>query len=309
MSISNIRIATRESPLALWQAEHVRTSLIRHHPGLSVELVAMTTQGDRILDTPLATVGGKGLFIKELEHALLNGTADIAVHSMKDVTVDIPDGLALPVIMKRADHRDVFISNRFQSLDELPEGACIGTSSLRRQCQIRAYRPDLLLKDLRGNVGTRLRKLDEDQFDGIVLAAAGVIRLGFDYRIREYMELEIMLSAIGQGAIGIEMRANDPEVLNIIQPLDDELTKIQLTAERAFSRRLYGGCQLPIAAYAQIEGDQLNLRGLVANPDGKTVIYDELDGSKNNAEVLGLQLAETLLNKGADAILRELLHE
>ena len=309
MSISNIRIATRESPLALWQAEHVRSRLIRHHPALSVELVAMTTQGDRILDTPLATVGGKGLFIKELEHALLNGTADIAVHSMKDVTVDMPDGLALPVIMKRADHRDVFISNRFQSLDELPEGACIGTSSLRRQCQLRAYRPDLVLKDLRGNVGTRLRKLDEDQFDAIVLAAAGVTRLGFDYRIREYLEPKIMLSAIGQGAIGIEMRADDPDILNIIKSLDDEITKTQLMAERAFSRKLYGGCQLPIAAYAKIDSDQLNLCGLVGNPDGKTIIKGELDGSINNAEALGLQLAEVLLNKGADAILSELLHE
>jgi hydroxymethylbilane synthase len=309
MSISNIRIATRESPLALWQAEHVRRELIRHHPGISVELVAMTTQGDRILDTPLTTVGGKGLFIKELEHALLNGDADIAVHSMKDVTVDMPEGLALPVIMKRADHRDVFISNRFQSLDELPDSACIGTSSLRRQCQLRAYRPDLELKDLRGNVGTRLRKLDEDRFDAIVLAAAGIIRLGFEERIREYLEADIMLSAIGQGAIGIEMRAVDPDVLSIIKTLDDEITKIQLMAERAFSRKLYGGCQLPIAAYAKIDSDQINLRGLVASPDGKTVIYDELNGTTDNAEPLGLQLAEILLNKGADAILRELLHE
>ncbi len=309
MSISNIRIATRESPLALWQAEHVRGELIKHHPGISVELVAMTTQGDRILDTPLATVGGKGLFIKELEHALLNRDADIAVHSMKDVTVDMPEGLALPVIMKRADHRDVFISNRFQSVDKLPPGACVGTSSLRRQCQLRAYRPDLVLKDLRGNVGTRLRKLDEGQFDAIVLAAAGVTRLGFDERIREYLGPEIMLSAIGQGAIGIEMRAEDPDILNIIKSLDDEITKTQLMAERAFSRKLYGGCQLPIAAYARINSDHLNLSGLVGSPDGKTIIRDELDGATSNAESLGLQLAERLLNMGADAILRGLIHE
>jgi hydroxymethylbilane synthase len=309
MSVRNIRIATRESPLALWQAEHVRSELIRHHPGLAVELVAMTTQGDRILHTPLAMVGGKGLFIKELENALLHRDADIAVHSMKDVTVDMPEGLALPVIMKRADPRDVFVSNRFQSLDELPEGACIGTSSLRRQCQLRAYRQDLVLKDLRGNVGTRLRKLDEDQFDAIILAAAGMTRLDYEDRIREYLEPEIMLPAIGQGAIGIEMRAGDPEVLDMIRPLGDETTKIQLTTERAFSRRLYGGCQLPIAAYARIEGDQINLRGLVGSPDGKTVIYDERTGPATDAAALGLQLAEDLLNKGADAILRGLLHE
>jgi hydroxymethylbilane synthase len=309
MSARNIRIATRESPLALWQAEHVRSELIRHHPGLTVELVAMTTQGDRILHTPLAMVGGKGLFIKELENALLHRDADIAVHSMKDVTVDMPEGLALPVIMKRADPRDVFVSNRFKSLDGLPEGACVGTSSLRRQCQLRAYRQDLVLKDLRGNVGTRLRKLDEDQFDAIILAAAGMSRLGYEDRIREYLEPEIMLPAIGQGAIGIEMRANDPEVLDMIRPLDDETTKRQLTTERAFSRRLYGGCQLPIAAFARIEGDQINLRGLVGSPDGKTVIYDERTGPATDAAALGLQLAEDLLNKGADAILRGLLHE
>lgn len=309
MSVRNIRIATRESPLALWQAGHVRSELIRHHPGLAVELVAMTTQGDRLLHTPLAMVGGKGLFIKELENALLQRDADIAVHSMKDVTVDMPEGLALPVIMKRADPRDVFVSNRFQSLDELPEGACIGTSSLRRQCQLRAYRQDLVLKDLRGNVGTRLRKLDEDQFDAIMLAAAGMTRLGYEDRIREYLEPEIMLPAIGQGAIGIEMRADDPEVLDMIRPLGDETTKIQLTTERAFSRRLYGGCQLPIAAFARIEGDQINLRGLVGSPDGKTVIYDERTGPATDAAALGLQLAEDLLNKGADAILRGLLHE
>ena len=308
MSISNISIATRESPLAMWQAEHVRSELMKWHPGLSVELVAMTTQGDRILDTPLFTVGGKGLFIKELEHSLLNGSADIAVHSMKDVTIDLPEGLALPVIMKRADPRDVFISNHYQSLDELPEGSTVGTSSMRRRCQLHAYRPDLKLKDLRGNVGTRLRKLDEDQFDAIVLAAAGVTRLGFEERIREYLEPEVMLAAIGQGAIGIETRANDPAVMNIIEPLDDALTKTQLIAERAFSRKLYGGCQLPIAAHAQIRGKQLVIRGLVGSPDGKTIITDELDGLTENAEMLGLQLAQILLNKGADVILRGLIH-
>jgi hydroxymethylbilane synthase len=308
MSISNISIATRESPLAMWQAEHVRSELIKWHPGLSVEMVAMTTQGDRILDTPLFTVGGKGLFIKELEHSLLNGSADIAVHSMKDVTIDLPEGLALPVIMKRADPRDVFISNHYQSLDELPEGSTVGTSSMRRRCQLYAYRPDLKLKDLRGNVGTRLRKLDEDQFDAIVLAAAGVTRLGFEERIREYLEPGVMLAAIGQGAIGIETRANDPEVMNIIAPLDDELTKTQLIAERAFSRKLYGGCQLPIAAHAQVTGNQLVIRGLVGSPDGKTIITDELSGLTENAEMLGLQLAQILLNKGADVILRGLIN-
>ena len=308
MSISNIRIATRESPLAIWQAEHVRSQLIKQHPGLSVELVAMTTQGDRMLDRPLSVAGGKGLFIKELEQSLLDGSADIAVHSMKDVTIDLPDGLELPVILKRADPRDVFISNYYQSLDELPEGSSIGTSSLRRQCQLRACRPDLKLLDLRGNVGTRLRKLDENQFDAIVLAAAGITRLGFEKRICEFLEPEVMLAAIGQGAIGIETRANDQLVQNFIKPLDDRFTKIQLIAERAFSKRLYGGCQLPIAAYAQITGEQLVIRGLVGSPDGKIIITGEVNGLTEHAGALGLQLAEKLLNKGADAILRDLIN-
>jgi hydroxymethylbilane synthase len=304
-----VRIATRKSPLALWQAEFVRMELIKRYPDMTVELVCMTTQGDRILDAPLSSAGGKGLFIKELEQALLTGRADLAVHSMKDVTVDMPGGLALPVIMKRADPRDVLIARHGHDLADLPAGARLGTSSLRRQCQLRAQRPDLQVINLRGNVGTRLQKLDNDLFDAIVLAAAGVIRLGLQDRISSYLDMEVMLPAIGQGAIGIQIRKDDAFLLSRIAVLNDETTRIQVEAERAFSRKLYGGCQLPIAAYASVSGAALTLEGLVASMDGRTIIRDSITGATGDAAALGLQLAEKLLAQGADAILRAIYNE
>ena len=309
MSIELVRIATRESPLASWQANHVRTELLKLYPGLTVELISIKTQGDIILDTPLSAVGGKGLFIKELEQTLLDNTADIAVHSMKDVTIDLPTGLELAVIMKREDPRDVFISNHYQRLIDLPQGACVGTSSLRRQCQLRACRPDLVVKDLRGNVGTRLRKLDKGEYDAIVLAAAGMIRLQLENQVKEYLSEDIMVPAVGQGAIGIETRQDDREIINILKPLNDPVTTIQLQAERAFSRRLYGGCQLPIAAYAEISGDDIFMSGLVGSVDGKRIIKDGVAGKINEPGLLGTQLAEKLLDQGADEILQELIHD
>ena len=307
MSLKQLRIATRKSPLALWQAEFVRDRLLDLCPGLDVQLIKISTQGDRILDRPLSTIGGKGLFIKELEQKLIDNTADIAVHSMKDVTIDMLPGMALPVILKREDPRDVLIANDFTSLDELPAGACVGTSSLRRQSQLAARRPDLQIKTLRGNVGTRLKKLDAGDYDAIVLAAAGMARLKLQSRIRQYLEPDIMLPAIGQGAIGIETRANDQAVIECLQALDDSETRVQLLAERAFSRRLYGSCKLPIAAYAELTGDALKLSGLVASVDGRKVIADHIDGTRDQAEATGLALAERLLKRGADKILREVL--
>jgi len=309
MSLKQLRIATRKSPLALWQAEFVRDRLLDLCPDLDVQLIKISTQGDRILDRPLSTIGGKGLFIKELEQKLIDNTADIAVHSMKDVTIDMLPGMALPVILKREDPRDVLIANDFTSLDDLPAGACVGTSSLRRQSQLAARRPDLQIKTLRGNVGTRLKKLDAGDYDAIVLAAAGMARLKLQSRIRQYLEPDIMLPAIGQGAIGIETRANDQAVIECLQALDDSETRVQLLAERAFSRRLYGSCKLPIAAYAELTGDALKLSGLVASVDGRKVIADHIDGTREQAEATGLALAERLLKRGADKILREVLYE
>ena len=306
--MKKLRIATRESPLALWQAEFVRTQLQNLNPGLAVELIGISTRGDRILDKPLSEAGGKGLFLKELEQQLLDRSADIAVHSMKDVTIELPPGLKLAVIMQRADPRDALIANRYAAWADLPKGARIGTSSLRRQSQLRAMRPDLVVMNLRGNVGTRLRKLDDQDYDGIILAAAGISRLLLEHRVKEYLPADVMLPAAGQGAIGIETRSDDPEVLQLIQPLNDSETVIQLTAERAFSRHLYGGCQLPIAAYAEITGNELYLRGLVGRVDGREIITGEIRGSNNDAEIIGLQLAETLLQKGADRILQELIN-
>ena len=305
--MKKIRIATRESPLALWQAEFVRDQLQTRYPGLDVALISIKTRGDRILDKPLSEVGGKGLFLKELEQQLLDHTADIAVHSMKDVTIDLPPGLKLAVIMQRADPRDALIANNYATLAEFPEGARIGTSSLRRQSQLRAMRPDLVVMNLRGNVGTRLRKLDDQDYDGIILAAAGISRLLLEHRVSEFLPANVMLPAVGQGAIGIETRSDDPEVLDILQPLNDSETVIQLTAERSFSRRLYGGCQLPIAAYAEITGNEIYLRGLVGRVDGSEIITGEIRGNNDDADVIGLQLAEILLQKGADRILRELI--
>ena len=303
MPESVLRIATRKSALALWQAEHVRQGLQLHHPGLQVELVTMTTRGDQILDAPLAKVGGKGLFVKELEQAMLEGRADIAVHSMKDVPVELPDGLELAVILEREDPRDAFVSNTYASLDELPQGARVGTSSLRRQCQLRAVRPDLALHDLRGNVNTRLDKLDRGDYDAIVLACAGLKRLGFSARIRQELGPEIILPAIGQGAIGIECRGDDTAVKALIAPLAHGRTNDRLRAERAFNRRLNGGCQVPIAGYAELDHGVIVLRGLVGSPDGAEIIQGVISGRPEDAEEIGQVLAEDLLDRGAGAIL------
>ena len=309
MSLKIIRIATRKSPLALWQAEHVKARLRQHHPELEVELVSMQTQGDRILDTPLSLVGGKGLFIKELEQALYEQQADIAVHSMKDVTIDMAEGLQLPVILKREDPHDVFISNTHKSISDLPQEAVVGTSSLRRKCQLMAWRGDLNIKDLRGNVGTRLNKLDDGEYDAIILAAAGVMRLGLEDRISEVISTDIILPAIGQGAIGIQMRTGDNDVLEKICSLNDETTQQQVETERVVSRRLFGGCQLPIAAYAEIDQENIKITGMVGRVDGSEIIKDSVNGDLQEREALGLQLAETLLKNGADDILKEYLYD
>ena len=309
MNDNLIRIATRKSPLAMWQAEHVAAALRAAHPGLRVELLGMSTQGDRILDTPLAKIGGKGLFVKELEQGMLEGSADIAVHSMKDVPVELPEGLHLPVIMAREDPRDALVSTRFETLDALPAGARVGTSSLRRQCQLLEARPDLELQPLRGNVNTRLRKLDEGEYDAIILAAAGLIRLGFRDRIRAFLAPEQSLPAIGQGAVGIECRADDERVNALIAPLHDERTAARVRAERAMNHRLEGGCQVPIAGHALLDGDRLWLRGLVGSVDGEVIIRGEIRGAAADAETLGVTLAERLLADGADEILRALYEQ
>ena len=309
MSLKKIRIATRRSPLALWQAEHVRARLVQNHPGLEIELVSMQTQGDRILDTPLFMVGGKGLFIKELEQTLHDHKADIAVHSMKDVTIDMSKGLVLPVILKRENPLDVFISTKYKNMNDLPDGAVIGTSSLRRKCQLKAWRADLNINDLRGNVGTRLKKLDGGEYDAIILAAAGVIRLGLEDRISEMISTDIILPAIGQGAIGIQLRVDDHDVLEKICSLNDEITQQQVETERIVSRRLFGGCQLPLAAHAEINGECITVRGMVGRVDGSEIIQNSVSGNLDQRDALGLQLAENLLKKGADEILNELLHD
>ncbi|MEW8316366.1 MAG: hydroxymethylbilane synthase [Candidatus Thiodiazotropha endolucinida] len=301
-----ITIATRKSPLAMWQAEHVAAELKRVHPDIRVELMGMTTQGDKILDTPLAKIGGKGLFIKELEQGLISGEADIAVHSMKDVPVELPPGLHLPVIMQREDPRDAFVSNRYQSIDQLPQRACVGTSSLRRQCQLAEVRPDLVIKSLRGNVNTRLRKLDDGEYDAIILAAAGLKRLGFEDRITALIGPEQSLPAIGQGAVGIECRVDDPRVNDLITPLHHAETAYCVGAERAMNQRLNGGCQVPIAGYAMLESDNLWLRGLVGEPDGSRIIRGEVEGKTQEARAMGEGLADRLLEWGADEILKAL---
>jgi hydroxymethylbilane synthase len=298
-----IRIATRKSPLAMWQAEHVADTLRRTHPGLVVEILGMSTRGDKILDAPLAKIGGKGLFVKELEQGMLEGRADIAVHSMKDVPVDFPGGLHLPVIMEREDPRDAFVSSRYTGIDDLPDGACVGTSSLRRQCQLAERRPDLAIRPLRGNVNTRLGKLDAGEYDAVILAAAGLMRLGFEQRIRARLKPKESLPAIGQGAIGIECRSDDTRVNDLIAPLHHADTADRVRAERAMNHRLMGGCQVPIAGHALLDGDGLYLRGLVGTPDGTRILRAERRGPRAEAEALGTALAEELLAQGADAIL------
>ncbi|RWT40141.1 hydroxymethylbilane synthase [Aeromonas caviae] len=305
MAARTLRIATRKSPLALWQANFVKDRLEALHPDLQVELVPMSTQGDKILDTPLAKVGGKGLFVKELETAMLEGRADIAVHSMKDVPVEFPDGLGLHTICEREDPRDAFVSNHFNQIDELPQGAVVGTSSLRRQCQLRAARPDLVIRDLRGNVNTRLAKLDAGDYDAIILAAAGLKRLEMAHRIAAFIEPEQSLPANGQGAVGIECRLDDHELHALLAPLEHPETRIRVLTERAMNRALQGGCQVPIGAYALVQGEEVWLRGLVGSPDGSRVIRDEIRGPLAEGEALGHTLAQRLLAAGADIILAE----
>ena len=309
MTESSLRIATRKSPLALWQANHVREALLARNPGLKVELLTMTTQGDKILDTPLAKVGGKGLFVKELEVGMLEGRADLAVHSMKDVPVEFPDGLGLAVVLPREDPRDVLISNRFPSIDELPDGARVGTSSLRRQCQLRARRPDLQILDLRGNVNTRLKKLDEGDYDAILLAAAGVRRMGWESRITELLPPEQFLPAIGQGAIGIEIRIHDQHVAGLVAQLNDPRTATRIAAERALNERLQGGCQVPIAGYSEIGHGVIVLRALVGRPDGSELVQGVISGRPEDAEELGRVLADDLLSRGAREILADVYGE
>jgi len=299
-----LRIATRESPLALWQAEHVRTRLEAAHPGLTVQLVPMTTTGDQLLSGPLSQSGGKGLFVKELETALLEGRADIAVHSMKDVPVQQPEGLMLAAYLEGEDPRDAFVSNHHASLSSLPQGARLGTASLRRQVQARRLRPDLQIEVLRGNVGTRLRKLDEGRHDAILLACAGLMRLGLGERIRERLDPERFVPAIGQGIVGIECRRADLRTLDLLEPLHDPASGLRLAAERAFNARLGGACQAPVAGHAtRLDDGRLRLVGLVGSPDGSHLLRDELIGAAEGAAALGETLAERLLAAGAGEIL------
>ena len=301
-----LRIATRESPLALWQAHHVKERLEAAHPGLQVSLLAMTTSGDQFLNAPLAKVGGKGLFVKELEQAMLEGRADIAVHSMKDVPAQQPEGLELAVFLEGEDPRDAFVSNTHADLDALPQGARVGTSSLRRQSQLRAMRPDLVLGDLRGNVGTRLRKLDEGMYDAILLAHAGLARLGMSARITQSLDVERFIPAVGQGIIGIECRAGDAATHQLLAPLHHELSATRLRAERALNSRLGGACQVPVAGHARLSAGRLRLQALVGAPDGSRIVREQIEGPAAEAESLGIALAERLLTLGAADILRGL---
>jgi len=304
-----IRIATRKSPLALWQAHHVAALLEQHFPDIKTELVQMTTKGDRILDAPLAKVGGKGLFVKELEQGMLEGEADIAVHSMKDVPVEFPEGLHLAAILQREDPTDAFVSNRFDRLADLPANARIGTSSLRRQCQIKQRFPAAEILQLRGNVNTRLAKLDAGDFDAIILASAGLIRLGMKDRIKERLDPGLSLPAIGQGAIGIECRSNDDQINALLGALHDADTALCVRAERAMNARLQGGCQVPIAGFAEKYGERLFMRGLVGAPDGSVIYRSEGWEDLDQAEVLGRKIAEDLLAQGANQILAALYQE
>lgn len=309
MSSREIRIATRKSALALWQAEYVKSRLEEAHPGLLVTLVPMVSRGDKLLDSPLSKIGGKGLFVKELETALLENEADIAVHSMKDVPMDFPEGLGLFCICEREDPRDAFVSNTYASLDELPQGSVVGTSSLRRQAQLLTRRPDLEIRFLRGNVNTRLAKLDAGEYDAIILAAAGLIRLGFEDRITSAISVDDSLPAGGQGAVGIECRSVDSEIHALLAPLHHQDTATRVTAERALNKHLNGGCQVPIACYAVLEGEQIWLRGLVGDPNGGLLLNAEARAPRRDAEALGVQVAEDLLSQGANDILKAVYGE
>ncbi|MDV2859425.1 hydroxymethylbilane synthase [Psychrobacter sp. CAM01] len=330
-ALTTLNIATRQSPLALWQAEHIRDRLLALYPEMTINLLKIVTKGDKILDTPLAKIGGKGLFVKELEQALYNRDADIAVHSLKDVPMQLPEGLTLGVYCKRAAPTDAFVSNTYDSIDALPQGAIVGTSSLRRQCQIKAYRPDLQIKTLRGNVGTRLSKLDAGEYDAIILATSGLQRIELDERIRGELDIDACLPAVGQGALAIECREGDDAVLQLLAPLNDNKARIRLIAERALNRHLEGGCQVPIAAYAVLQmadeteddrakntengnnddGNILWLRGRVGQADGSELLKAEkritLTGSQDEQEAqanqLGIDVADMLLADGAGAIL------
>ncbi len=305
----HLKIATRQSPLALWQANYVKERLQILYPDLTIELVKIVTKGDVILDTSLAKIGGKGLFVKELENALLNGEADIAVHSMKDVPMQFPSDLTLSVICQREDPRDAFVSNQYACLEDLPYGARVGTSSLRRQCQLKNLRPDLQIHALRGNVGTRLNKLDCGDYDAIILASAGLIRLGLEQRITAFIDVVTSLPAVGQGAVGIESRLNDHRMQQLLAPLADPETTACVLAERAMNQRLQGGCQVPIAGFAVMQNNELYLRALVGAMDGSQIIRAEGKSAVRNAEVLGVQLAEQLLAQGADKILAEIYQD
>ncbi|MCH9646406.1 MAG: hydroxymethylbilane synthase [Proteobacteria bacterium] len=299
-----LKIATRKSPLALWQAEHVKARLEALHPDLTVELVKMTTKGDQILNSPLSKIGGKGLFIKELEVGMMEGVADIAVHSMKDVPYEIPPGFELGAILKRENPFDAFVSNNYDTIDDLPQGAKVGTCSMRRIVQLKARRPDLEILDLRGNVNTRLKKLDDGEFDAIILACAGLIRLKFEDRIKQEIPAIESLPAVGQGAVGIEIRENDQEILDIISPLIDEETTYRVSAERAMNARLEGGCSVPIAAFSTISEREITLTGLVGNVATGQIIKRHVVGHVRNSEELGIELANKLILLGAKEILK-----
>jgi hydroxymethylbilane synthase len=309
MSSREIRIATRKSALALWQAEYVKARLEQAHPGLSVVLVPMVSRGDKLLDSPLSKIGGKGLFVKELETALLENQADIAVHSMKDVPMDFPEGLGLFCICEREDPRDAFVSNTYTSLEQLPPGSIVGTSSLRRQAQLLARRPALKIHFLRGNVNTRLAKLDAGEYDAIILAAAGLIRLGFEDRITSAISIDDSLPAGGQGAVGIECRSGDADIHELLKPLHHQETALRVRAERAMNKHLNGGCQVPIACYAILQGEQIWLRGLVGDPAGSLLLNADAYGPQTEPEALGVQVAEALLAQGAQAILQAVYGE
>lgn len=309
---TTLTIATRQSPLALWQANFVKDKLEKLYPTMKVELLEMVTKGDKILDTPLAKIGGKGLFVKELENALYEKRADIAVHSLKDVPMVLPEGLTLGAYLERHAPTDAFISNRYASLDELPDGAVLGTSSLRRECQIAHTKGNLIIKSLRGNVGTRLSKLDAGEYDAIILATSGLERLGLGERIRHELDDELSLPAVGQGALAIECRADDETILQLLAPLNHLATRLCVIAERAMNKTLEGGCQVPIAGFATIDGDTLSLRGRVGSIDGKTLLKSQntitlthTADDEQNAENLGNQIAQDLLSQGADQILKE----
>ncbi|NKB36359.1 MAG: hydroxymethylbilane synthase [Gammaproteobacteria bacterium] len=306
MTSTALRIVTRESPLALWQASFVKDSLIALHSGIEIEILGITTQADKLLDSSLESLGGKGAFVKELEQALLDEKADIAVHSMKDVTINLPDGLSVPVVMKREDPRDVMVANSYQTFDELPVGARVGTSSLRRRCQLMAIRPDLQILDIRGNVGTRLRKLDDGEYDALILAAAGVIRLGMQERVSEYFDTSVLLPAVSQAALGIEMCTDNQDVLELISPLTHAPTQKCVDAERALNRELGGDCHVPIAGFAQMQAEKMEMHALVGRVDGSEIIKVDGESTAIDPMDLGKELGQKLLELGAASILQNI---